>query len=95
MAKHDPRIDTYIANAAPFAQPILARLRALVHDALPDVEEDMKWGSPHFLHHGMLAREAPRDDAGTARPRQDAALEVPAGDTPGRDQTRDTIRRPE
>jgi len=55
MATYDPRIDAYIAKAAPFAQPILARLRELVHEALPDVEEDMKWGSPHFLHHGMLA----------------------------------------
>lgn len=45
----DPRIDDYIARAAPFAQPILAHLRELVHRVLPDVEEGIKWGMPHFL----------------------------------------------
>jgi len=44
----DPRIDDYIAKAAPFAQPILAHMRALVHAALPDAEETIKWSMPHF-----------------------------------------------
>lgn len=48
----DPRIDAYIAKAAPFAQPILAHLRALVHRALPGVEETIKWGMPHFTVSG-------------------------------------------
>lgn len=46
---HDPRIDDYIAAAAPFAQPILAHVRALVHQALPGAEETIKWGMPHFV----------------------------------------------
>ena len=41
--KTDPRIDDYIARAAPFAQPILTHLRELAHRALPDGEEA---GSP-------------------------------------------------
>lgn len=45
----DPRIDAYIANAAPFAQPILAHFRMLVHRALPGVEEGIKWGMPAFM----------------------------------------------
>lgn len=45
----DPRIDAYIAKAAPFAQPILVYLRQVVHDALPQVEEGIKWGMPHFM----------------------------------------------
>jgi len=45
----DPRIDEYIAKAAPFAQPILTHLRALVHQALPGAEETIKWGMPHFM----------------------------------------------
>jgi uncharacterized protein YdeI (YjbR/CyaY-like superfamily) len=45
----DPRIDAYIAAAAPFAQPILTHLRALVHAALPEGEEAIKWGMPHFM----------------------------------------------
>ncbi len=44
----DPRIDAYIANAAPFARPILSHLRALVHRTLPGVGETIKWGMPHF-----------------------------------------------
>ena len=48
----DPRIDAYIAKAAPFAQPILAHLRALVHAALPGAEETIKWSMPHFTHGG-------------------------------------------
>ena len=54
MGKRDPRIDAYIANAAPFAQPILTRLRQTVHEACPEVEEGMKWRSPHFGYRGML-----------------------------------------
>ena len=46
--KTDPRIDAFIAKAAPFAQPILTHLRGLVHRALPEAEETIKWGMPHF-----------------------------------------------
>lgn len=44
----DPRIDAYIAKAAPFAQPVLVHLRALVRRALPEAKETIKWGMPHF-----------------------------------------------
>ena len=44
----DPRIDAYIAKAAPFAQPILKHLRKLVHTGCPDVTETIKWNMPHF-----------------------------------------------
>jgi uncharacterized protein YdeI (YjbR/CyaY-like superfamily) len=54
MARKDPRIDAYIAKAAPFARPVLAHLRAVVHAAVPEVEETIKWGMPHFLHEGIL-----------------------------------------
>ena len=46
---HDPLIDEYIAKAAPFAQDILTHVRALVHRALPEAEEGIKWGMPHFM----------------------------------------------
>lgn len=51
----DPRIDAYIARSAPFARPILAHLRELVHAACPEAVETMKWSAPHFEHHGLLA----------------------------------------
>lgn len=44
----DPRIDAYIVAAAPFARPILAHFRALVHDAVPGAGETIKWGMPFF-----------------------------------------------
>lgn len=53
-AKTDPRIDGYIERAAPFAQPILRHLRALVHEGCPDATETMKWNFPHFLAHGRI-----------------------------------------
>jgi uncharacterized protein YdeI (YjbR/CyaY-like superfamily) len=53
-SKKDSRMDTYIANAADFAKPILNHLRALVHTRCPEVEESMKWSRPHFMYKGML-----------------------------------------
>ncbi|QIL20451.1 YdeI/OmpD-associated family protein [Thermomonas sp. HDW16] len=50
----DPRIDAYIERAAPFAQPILTRVRELVREACPDVEETMKWSMPTFMHAGAI-----------------------------------------
>ena len=54
MPKKDPRVDGYIAKAAPFAQPILKHLRKLVHAECPDVEETLKWSMPSFLYKGIL-----------------------------------------
>jgi uncharacterized protein YdeI (YjbR/CyaY-like superfamily) len=54
MGKRDPRIDAYIDNAAEFAQPILGRLREIVHEACPEVEETLKWSAPSFLHAGGI-----------------------------------------
>ena len=45
----DPRVDAYIAKAAAFAQPILTHLRGVVHRVLPDADEGIKWGMPHFM----------------------------------------------
>ena len=47
-------VDEYIASAAPFAQPVLTHIRALVHKALPDVEENIKWSMPFFMYHGLI-----------------------------------------
>lgn len=58
MGTRDPRFDAYIENAAPFARPILAHLREVVHAACPDVVEEMKWSAPHFTWRGMLAHMA-------------------------------------
>jgi hypothetical protein len=54
MAQHDPRVDAYIAKSADFAKPMLQRLRDIVHEACPEVEETLKWGMPSFLYAGGI-----------------------------------------
>ncbi|MFM2372179.1 MAG: hypothetical protein RIS85_1901 [Pseudomonadota bacterium] len=52
MPTLDPRIDEHIAKAGAFARPILERFRAVVHGAVPDCVEAIKWGMPHFTLNG-------------------------------------------
>jgi uncharacterized protein YdeI (YjbR/CyaY-like superfamily) len=54
MGKRHPGIDAYIAKSPEFARPILEHLRKLVHTGCPDVEEALKWSSPHFDYQGNL-----------------------------------------
>jgi uncharacterized protein YdeI (YjbR/CyaY-like superfamily) len=54
MSKTDPRIGTYIKKSADFAKPVLQHLRELVHKACPGVEENIKWGMPHFEYKGSI-----------------------------------------
>jgi uncharacterized protein YdeI (YjbR/CyaY-like superfamily) len=50
----DPRVDAYIAEAQPFARPILEHVRERVHAAVPETEETMKWGAPAFTLDGKI-----------------------------------------
>jgi uncharacterized protein YdeI (YjbR/CyaY-like superfamily) len=52
MTQKDPRVDAYIAKAAPFAQPLLAWLRDTTHGACAELQEDIKWGMPFFVYQG-------------------------------------------
>ena len=54
MARTDPRVDAYIARSAEFAKPILSYFRDVVHTAVPDVEETIKWSAPAFDYKGPL-----------------------------------------
>ena len=54
MGSRDPRVDAYISKAAPFAQPILAHLREVVHAGCPEVVETIKWSRPFFDFNGPL-----------------------------------------
>ncbi|MES1194881.1 MAG: YdeI/OmpD-associated family protein [Opitutus sp.] len=53
MAK-DPRVDEFLAQAAPFAAPMLKRLRRLVHQGCPEAEETIKWRMPFFMYRGKI-----------------------------------------
>jgi uncharacterized protein YdeI (YjbR/CyaY-like superfamily) len=54
LGKKDSRIDGYIAQAAPFARPILKHLRKVVHAGCPQIEETIKWSRPHFDFKGPV-----------------------------------------
>jgi len=54
MPTTDPFVDAYIEKSKDFAKPILKHIRALVHDACPDVVETKKWSFPHFDYKGEM-----------------------------------------
>ena len=58
MPTTDPFVDTYIEKSKDFAKPILNHIRALVHEACPDVVETKKWSFPHFDYKGMMCSMA-------------------------------------
>lgn len=47
-------IDARIAALGDWRGPMLARVRALVRQALPDVTEEWKWDVPVWSHHGIV-----------------------------------------
>jgi uncharacterized protein YdeI (YjbR/CyaY-like superfamily) len=48
----DPRVDAYIAAAAPFARAPMEHVREAMHAALPEVTEAIKWSHPFYLIDG-------------------------------------------
>lgn len=54
MKNTNPEVSAYIAQAAPFARPILTRIRKAVHKGCPDIEEKLKWGVPSFEKAGLV-----------------------------------------
>ncbi len=58
MAKRSAEVDAYIEKAAPFAKPILQKIRKAYHAANSEVEETMKWSVPHFEYKGVLGNMA-------------------------------------
>jgi uncharacterized protein YdeI (YjbR/CyaY-like superfamily) len=54
MPEKDPRVDAYIEKAAPFAKPILSKLRKLIFQACPEVNETIKWSFPNYEVYGSM-----------------------------------------
>jgi len=48
------RIDGYVAGLPDAQRSTVARLRALVHEADPDIIEEWKWDTPVFAHGGLV-----------------------------------------
>lgn len=51
---HSNDVDDYIKAQAAFAQPILQRLRLLIEQADPEIEESIKWRCPCYSQHGLV-----------------------------------------
>jgi hypothetical protein len=47
-------IDAKIAELGDWRGPMLARLRALIQQAVPGVTEEWKWSTPVWSHHGIV-----------------------------------------
>jgi uncharacterized protein YdeI (YjbR/CyaY-like superfamily) len=54
MPDMDARVDGYIEKAAPFAKPILLKIRKLIFQACPEVSETIKWSFPNYEVHGSM-----------------------------------------
>jgi hypothetical protein len=48
------RIDAYIAGLPAWERETVSRLRALVHEADPEVAEEWKWDTPVFSRRGQV-----------------------------------------
>ena len=48
-AMRDERVDTYIAELDGWQRDAVARLRNLIHEAVPEIREDWKWDTPVFV----------------------------------------------
>ena len=51
----DKRVTTYIAQAQPWARPILRELRKTIKAAAPKAIESISYHMPYYSHHGRLA----------------------------------------
>jgi len=52
VQKGPKNIDEYIAGYPPDVQAILRKFRVTIRDAMPDAEETIKYGMPHFTQKG-------------------------------------------
>jgi hypothetical protein len=74
------RIDGRIAELGDWRGEILARLRALIREAVPDVVEEWKWrGVPVWYRDGMICTGETYKNAVKATFAKGAALDDPAG----------------
>ena len=58
MKRESDAVTAYIEEAAPFARPILRRLRKAFLAAHPGITEAIKWRFPHFEYKGIVGSMA-------------------------------------
>ena len=72
-------IDERIATLGDWRGALLARLRALILDARPDIAEDWKWSGPCWTHAGLICTGETYQRHVKLTFAQGAALPDPAG----------------
>ena len=75
----DARIDARIAALDDWRGPVLARVRALIHQAVPGVIEEWKWEVPVWSHEGILCTGEAYKKAVKLTFPKGAILDDPAG----------------
>jgi hypothetical protein len=48
-------VTQYIDDTAPWQKEVCEKLRAMVHETVPGIEERLQYGKPHFLKNGQHA----------------------------------------
>jgi hypothetical protein len=48
-------VTRYIDDTAPWQKEVCGKLRVMIHETVPDVEEQLQYGKPHFLKNGQHA----------------------------------------
>lgn len=51
---HAKTVDAFVAESAAEARPLLEKLRKLIKQAVPDVEETMGYGKPYYKYYGWM-----------------------------------------
>jgi len=72
-------IDARIEDLGDWRGETLARLRALIHEADPEVVEEWKWGGPVWSHDGLICTGETYKKAVKLTFAKGAALPDPAG----------------
>ena len=73
------RITDYIAGLADWRGPLLARLRALILEAAPEITEEWKWDTPVFAFKGNVVAASAFKDHVKLNFFKGAALDDPHG----------------
>jgi hypothetical protein len=72
-------IDRRIEELGDWRGEMLARLRAIIKEADPEVVEEWKWNNPVWSHHGLICTGETYKKAVKTTFAKGAALEDPAG----------------
>ncbi len=73
------QIDDYLGSLAAWQRALATRLRALVHEADPEITEAWKWGTPVFAHSGNVCAFGAFADHVKVNFFKGASLSDPAG----------------